>query len=136
MTFQTGEKIKNDAALAGIGQRLVARFIDGLIIGCIMAVMFGAGRETGASIGFLITAVYEWYCLTRRNGQTFGKTAMGIRVVKADGSTLSDVDAVIRYLMIYLSTGILALGLLWAVFDDRRRGWHDLLAGTIVIKAA
>jgi uncharacterized RDD family membrane protein YckC len=33
----------------------------------------------------------------------------------------------------YVISGILFLGFLWILFDNRRQGWHDKLAGTIVV---
>lgn len=129
-------KIKNDeqTQLAGLGQRFLARLIDGLVIGCITAVLFSAGREPGGGLGLLIGFVYEWYFLTQKDGQTPGKSAMGIRVVKVNGTPVTTVDAAIRYLGYYLSSAFILLGLLWAVFDNQRRTWHDLLAGTLVLK--
>ncbi len=41
---------------------------------------------------------------------------------------------VIRYLGYFLSLFPLGLGFLWVAFDQRKQGWHDKLAGTVVIK--
>jgi len=40
----------------------------------------------------------------------------------------------IRYLGTYVSALPLGLGFLWVAFDDRRRAWHDMMAGTLVIQ--
>ena len=127
--------------LAGLGARFVAYFIDGCIQGLafiIVALILGWG-DGGASFLVQIGAFawqigYYWYFWTRRNGQTPGKFAMGILVVKADGSELSDTDAVIRAIGYYVSSIVCALGFIWAIFDKNKQGWHDKLAGTYVIR--
>ncbi len=40
-----------------------------------------------------------------------------------------------RYLGYFASTIPLCLGFLWIAFDKRKQGWHDKLAGTVVIRA-
>ena len=77
--------------------------------------------------------IYTWFFLTRNNGQTVGKMLMKIRVVKTDGTPISDADAVVRYLG-YLLDGIFLLGWLSALFDENRQCWHDKLAKTYVVK--
>ncbi len=55
----------------------------------------------------------------------------------ADAETLgkpSKVQLFVRYLGYYLSIAGLMLGFLWIAFDKRKQGWHDKLAGTVVIK--
>ena len=42
---------------------------------------------------------------------------------------------VIRYLGYYISTIPLFLGLIWVGIDKRKQGWHDKLAGTVVIRS-
>jgi uncharacterized RDD family membrane protein YckC len=39
-----------------------------------------------------------------------------------------------RYLSYFLSTIPLFLGLIWVAFDRRKQGWHDKIAGTVVIR--
>jgi len=40
---------------------------------------------------------------------------------------------IIRYLGYFVATVPFCLGLLWVAFDKRKQGWHDKLAGTVVI---
>ena len=67
------------------------------------------------------------------NGQMVGNLVMGVRVVKADGGRVSFSRAAARMLGAYLSGLLLFLGFFWAIFDKRRQGWHDKLAGTVVV---
>lgn len=68
---------------------------------------------------------------------TPGKMAIGARIV--DATTFgapSTGQLVIRYLGYFVSTIPLCLGLLWVAFDPRKQGWHDKLAGTVVVRVA
>lgn len=121
--------------LAGFGPRLVSAIIDGLIVGFIGALLFGAGRGTGGLIGALVGLAYYWYCWTRQDGQTFGKKIMNLRVIKADGSPMTDSDAVVRYIGYYVNSFVFCLGWIWALFDSKSQGWHDKMANTYVVTA-
>ena len=65
-------------------------------------------------------------------GQTPGKRVLGVRVVRTDGKRLNFGNALRRSIG-YIVSGILFLGYLWVLFDNRRRGFHDKLAGTMVV---
>lgn len=66
-------------------------------------------------------------------GQTFGKMAVRITVLEADGSRLSYRKAFLRYLGYFLCDLTLDLGYVWAAFDPRKQGLHDRLCRTIVV---
>lgn len=121
--------------LADIGNRFVALLIDGFILSAITGVLFGAAREPGFGVGLIVGVAYQWYFLTRMNGQTPGAMLMKIRVIKTDGSHLQDADAIVRQVATYLSSAVFGLGYLWALWDDKRQTWHDKIASTYVIKA-
>jgi len=57
---------------------------------------------------------------------------MGLRLVRTDGQRLHIGNAIRRELG-YVVSAILFLGYLWVLFDNRRQGFHDKLAGTIVV---
>ncbi len=65
---------------------------------------------------------------------TPGKMLTKLKIV--DARTLghpSTPQFVGRYLGYYLATLPLLLGIIWVAFDKRKQGWHDKLAGTVVI---
>lgn len=66
-------------------------------------------------------------------GQTPGKALIGLRVVTLGGRRLSPLRALVRFGGYIVAAVPLFLGFVWALFDDRRQGWHDKLAGTYVI---
>jgi uncharacterized RDD family membrane protein YckC len=67
---------------------------------------------------------------------TPGKMAISARVVDAStGNTLSVGQSVGRYLAYFVSILPLGIGLIWVAFDNRKQGWHDKLAGTVVVRS-
>jgi hypothetical protein len=77
---------------------------------------------------------YIGFCLS---GQaTPGKMAVSAKIV--DAKTLgkpSTRQFINRYVAYCFSFIPLGLGFLWIAFDRQKRGWHDMLAGTLVIKS-
>ena len=65
-------------------------------------------------------------------GQTLGKRLLGVRIVRTDGQRLRFGNAVLRQVG-YVLSAILFLGYLWILFDNKRQGLHDKIAGTIVV---
>jgi uncharacterized RDD family membrane protein YckC len=69
-------------------------------------------------------------------GQTPGNRLLEIRVCRArDGAPPSAGQAVVRFVGLILAAIPLFLGFLPILLDDRRRGMHDMLAGTVVLSA-
>jgi uncharacterized RDD family membrane protein YckC len=67
---------------------------------------------------------------------TPGKMAIRARIVDAaTGGAPGMMQLVIRYLGYFVSTVPLGLGLIWVAFDPRKQGWHDKLAGTVVVRS-
>jgi uncharacterized RDD family membrane protein YckC len=67
---------------------------------------------------------------------TPGKMAIGAKIVdEKTGGKPTTGQLIGRYLGYYVSTIPLCLGLIWVGIDARKQGWHDKLAGTLVIRA-
>jgi len=83
--------------------------------------------------GFPAIAILAfWIC----RAATPGKMLIGARIVDAvTGAPPTTTQLVGRYLGYFVSTIPLGLGLLWVAFDARKQGWHDKLAGTVVVRA-
>ena len=65
---------------------------------------------------------------------TPGKMVVNTKIVDAKtGETPSKGQCIGRYFAYYLSTLPLFMGFFWIAFDKRKQGWHDKLAGTVVI---
>ena len=66
---------------------------------------------------------------------TPGKMLIRAKIVDAEtGGAPSTRQNIIRYLGYFLSTFPACLGFLWIAFDARKQGWHDKLAGTVVVR--
>jgi uncharacterized RDD family membrane protein YckC len=66
---------------------------------------------------------------------TPGKMAIAARIVDAEtGKPPSTRQAIGRYLAYYVSIFPFCLGIFWVAFDRRKQGWHDKLAGTVVVR--
>lgn len=67
---------------------------------------------------------------------TPGKMLTKLTIVDAKtGGKPSTGQFIVRYLGYYVSTIPLLLGLIWVGIDKRKQGWHDKLAGTVVIRS-
>ena len=134
----------------GFWARVLASVIDTLcmmmiIVPVLMAVygdtylerastsMFAGPMDFVVQVAFPAAAIIMFW-LAR--GATPGKMVIGARVVDAATlGTLGTGQAILRYVGYYVSTIPLLLGLIWVGFDSRKQGWHDKIAGTLVIKA-
>ena len=66
---------------------------------------------------------------------TPGKMLLKLQIVDAKSmGAMTGWQAIVRYLGYLVSMLVLLLGFFWIAFDQRKQGWHDKLAGTIVIK--
>lgn len=122
--------------LASIGERALALVIDSMIVSFVGGIIGVGGNALwgGGVIGFILGAGYQWYFLTQQSGQTPGKMLMNIRVIKTNGTPISDTAAVLRYIGYLINSPILMLGWIWALFDSKNQGWHDKIAATYVVK--
>ena len=90
---------------------------------------------TGAGYLIFFALGLIYFTLMWRTGATLGQRLLRIRVL--DGATnepLSLARSFARYFAFVLSAIPLAIGLIWAAFDPRKRGWHDHMAGSIVMR--
>jgi uncharacterized RDD family membrane protein YckC len=66
---------------------------------------------------------------------TPGKMAISARIVDAKtGARPTTGQLVVRYLGYYVAMIPLFAGIIWVAFDPRKQGWHDKLAGTVVVR--
>lgn len=119
--------------------------IDAAVLLLAQAILFGTGWMLwgmGAGAGILVKGVTQLFSslvgaaysvvLHWIWGQTLGKMALQIRVVRMDGGPLSFGQSVVRYLATFLSAIILGIGFIMAGLREDKRALHDLLAGTRV----
>ena len=77
----------------------------------------------------LIVGFWVWKAATP------GKMVISAEIV--DAKTLGKPSAgqlIVRYIGYFISAFVFGLGFLWVAFDKRKQGWHDKIAGTLVVK--
>jgi uncharacterized RDD family membrane protein YckC len=134
---------------AGFWIRVAAALIDTLLIVAVtlplLLAIFGWDYLQGAnlgSLGALIEFLISWVApaiavvvFWTYKQATPGKLAVSAKIVDArTGGPLSVGQSIGRYLAYFVSTLPLCLGLIWVAFDKKKQGWHDKLAGTVVIR--
>lgn len=142
--FVTPEAVRVDLAQAGVGSRLVAQLLDGLIVVVLVlvcvagAAVVGDGQVAalvGAGLAFFLQIGYfaAWEALW--HGQTPGKRAVGVRVLRDDGSPVTATEALLRNVLRLVDLlpvlGLAGIVSILATRRDQRIG--DLAAGTIVV---
>lgn len=79
---------------------------------------------------FILTMLFWYY-----RSATPGKMILGIKIVDADTlEKASTGKLLLRYLGYYIAMLPLFIGIFWVGWDSRKQGWHDKIAGTLVIK--
>lgn len=149
---------KTDFRPAGFGIRLAAMLIDNLVLGIALAPIFMLIFEqqtmteaqmqeilqTQGVMGLfdpkelmiqqaivLAITVFFWV----KFAGTPGKRLLGLRVIDAKtGKHLTPIQAALRYVGYFLSAMPMCLGFFWVLWDEKNQGWHDKIAGTLVIE--
>ena len=127
--------------LVGAGGRLGAYLIECAIaaaVSFVVGLAVGlAGGEGSEIAGVLIAAAVYWavsLCFWTR-GQTLGKAILGMRVYKVTGEPAGFGTMLLREVVGKLISGlVIYLGFLWIIWDRERQGWHDKIAGTVVLR--
>jgi uncharacterized RDD family membrane protein YckC len=141
---------------AGFWRRFIAYMIDGFIIGMVVLILatiagiaFFAGIMSGGDSAYdpewiLSLSLWIWFFPTLINiayftyfhgatGRTPGKSLLGVQVVSVEGNPISFGTAFLRSVGYMVSSFFLCLGFIWIGFDKKKQGWHDKIAGTVVI---
>jgi uncharacterized RDD family membrane protein YckC len=84
------------------------------------------------TIQMAFSLAYEVYFLSTK-GATPGKMALGLKVIRADGSPISAGLAAGRFFAKYLSLFTFCIGFIIAGFDREKRSLHDHICGTRVV---
>ncbi|AZS85527.1 RDD family protein [Streptomyces griseoviridis] len=120
------------------GLRFLATLVDGLII-LVPYLLVLVGRKVPVLmlIGFLaVIGVAVWLLFQEgKTGQTPGKKALGIRLVReSDGQPLGFGMAFVRRLAHFLDSVACYLGWLWPLWDAKKQTFADKVCASIVIR--
>lgn len=141
------EYAESDLEYAGFWVRVGASLIDTIlmmvIVVPVLSMIYGKGYWASEAV-FLgawdllfnyifpaIVVIVFWIV----KSATPGKILLDISIVDAKtGGKPSNGQLIGRYFAYYISVLPLMLGFIWVGFDKRKQGWHDKLAGTLVVK--
>jgi uncharacterized RDD family membrane protein YckC len=68
-------------------------------------------------------------------GRTLGMRLFGLRVVADDGGPVAILEAIVRWIGLWVSFALCFVGVLWVAGDAKKQGWHDKMAHTLVVYA-
>jgi uncharacterized RDD family membrane protein YckC len=142
------------AGYGGFWIRVVAYLLDAILLNIafgILGMVFGitlipanfatmdthdamTSMGTLQLISLVVTWLYFALMESSARGATVGKMAVGLRVVTEQGNRLSFLNATGRFFAKLVSAIILCIGFLMVAFTDRKRGLHDMIASTLVVK--
>lgn len=151
LSIETPEQIKISYSVAGIGSRFYAALIDLALLLPVLAVgyyviiraMLDLDESFGnwlAALAGIATFVLQWgYYMVfeiATNGQSPGKRALGLRVIKAQGYPISFSDSAIRNIVriVDMLPFAYGAGLLTMLLNKNWQRLGDLAAGTLVVK--
>jgi uncharacterized RDD family membrane protein YckC len=83
---------------------------------------------------FVFTAIGYFTCMLAWKGTTVGGIILRLQVVRSNGQPLSFMVALVRSLAAVFSCFCLFLGFFWIGWDSEKQGWHDKIAGTVVVR--
>ena len=136
-----------DREYAGFWIRFGALIIDLVVMGIVLYVplsfIYGEEYWVGdkfiygfwdVMLGYVVPFVATIWFWLRFLG-TPGKMATKLEIVDATtGEKMSTGQAIGRYFAYILAALPLCLGFIWVGIDKRKQGWHDKLAGTVVLR--
>lgn len=134
----------------GFGRRLLAYLFDVLPITLLTGLVYLSTANVKVAnradflehrnfVRDLSFAIYVVYCAIMEGSTlqgTLGKRMLGLRVTDLQRRPLSMARSIGRNFAKIVSLLPLGLGFLWALWSKDRQGWHDMIAGTLVVKSA
>jgi len=131
----------------GLWERFLAFAVDTLILFIVLVPLVLAvygrdylARSAGGYAGFwdfalqVVLPAAATVVFWRLFGATPGKMAIGAKVVDARSRGAPSTGRLVgRYFAYLISAAPLFLGFVWIAIDRRKQGWHDKIAGTLVI---
>jgi uncharacterized RDD family membrane protein YckC len=110
---------------ASFWERLAAAFLDIILVSILCAILHPIAPVVALAY---FSGLWAW------RGTTIGGIVVGLKVVRADGKPLTFTVTLVRSLAAAFSIVVLFLGYLWIAWDPEKQGWHDKIAGTLVLR--
>lgn len=126
---------------AGFWTRALAFIVDAIILGFLSAIIVflltyadGTMSILRAVLPALVCFLYFPAMWSSPMQATLGQSLCHLRVIRVDGSAVSFMQGVLRAFGMIVSGLILGIGFVMIAFSNRKRGWHDQIADTCVVK--
>jgi len=123
---------------AGFWERMGAAFLDMVAVGFITGFAHGSLgfllRFLNGPPVFFIVALAYFAGLWAWKGTTLGGIVLKLQVARHDGGPLTFLVALVRGLAAAFSAVVFFLGFFWIGWDREKQGWHDKIAGTVVVR--
>jgi len=142
--IRTTQNVIVEHNLATLGDRLLAIIIDKIVVYVyifgiigIMSRYLESENITAIIVTILFILPAFFYSLALEillNGQTLGKKALQIRVIRMDGTPATIGNYIVRWLLRLIDDGM--IGFLCIAITEKNQRLGDLAAGTVVIKTA
>ncbi|MCH7616334.1 MAG: RDD family protein [Chloroflexi bacterium] len=129
---QCGDQLSGVVA-AGFWIRFAAVLVDAVILTIVNLVLSAIVGSTAVFLGLAVGIAYTIGFWTA-SGATPGKMMFGLKVLTVDGDPIGLDKAVLRYIGLWVNALTLGIGYLFIAFRKDKRGLHDLIAGTRVIR--
>ena len=132
MVAASGTTLATGNNLGGFWIRAAAFALDSIpfaLIGLVLAPFGVVAEAILLGVGF-VYFVGLWSTI----GQTLGMRLAGLRVVREDGGAIGWSNAVRRFFGLSAAFLFLYAGVIWVAFDSRKRGWADIVGGTLVVR--
>lgn len=143
LQINTTQNVKIKFNAAGVGERLLAFILDVaikigylLIVGSVFDAFENMDQWSQIGINTVLSLPVVFYTLVLESflqGQTLGKKALNIKVVKIDGYQASLSDYVVRWFFRVVDIYVLGLGFFVMLFNKKTQRFGDMAAGTAVI---
>ena len=128
---------------ANLFARWVALAMDPLIAVVLYLLgigIFGSLSQDAAIVTAMLLPVlyFVWFLTLFRRGRTPGKLLLGLQVVDHQTGAIPGFGKMFLREIVgrFISGLFFGIGYFWAIFDKNAQGWHDKIAGTVVIKAS
>jgi uncharacterized RDD family membrane protein YckC len=92
------------------------------------------GSTLRAGILTMLAATAYHVTLNHLNGRTVGRMIAGTALARRSGRPMSWFIVSVRTVASFVSLLAFGAGFFWAIVDNRGRGFHDLVAGTMVVR--
>jgi len=147
LAINTAQNVNLDYKLIGLGERLLAFLIDGIILLTYISIMENVvalsdifetddwGKRGLLGLLTLPALLYSVLCHIIFDGKTVGKMIMKIKVVRLDGSPTQWYNLFVRWMMRLIDIWMFfaSIGTLSILFSEKKQRVGDSAAGTVVI---